>query len=85
MWLATKRRTKRESTRRGYEMHIRTWLKPQLGHLPLERLNAGHAEELFTTIQRINAELAVQRAADVAPMDVKIKGDERGQSRECGR
>jgi integrase len=25
---------------------IRTWLKPQLGHLPLERLNAGHIEEL---------------------------------------
>jgi integrase len=84
MWLATKRRTKRESTCRGYEMHIRTWLKPQLGHLPLERLNAGHVEELFTTIRRINAELATQRAAGVAPMDVKIKGDERGQSRECG-
>ena len=40
-WLAGKLRTKRESTCRGYEMHIRTWLKPQLGHLPLERLNAG--------------------------------------------
>ena len=65
-------------------MHIRTWLKPQLGHLPLERLNAGHVEELFATIHRINAELARQRAAGVAPMDVKIDGDERGQSRECG-
>jgi len=84
MWLATKRRTKRESTYRGYEMHIRTWLKPQLGHLPLERLNAGHVEELFTTIRRINDDLAAQRANGVAPMDVKIKGDVRGQSRECG-
>jgi hypothetical protein len=59
MWLAVKRRTKRESTCRGYEMHIRTWLKPQLGHLQLERLSAGHVEELFTTIQRINAEVRV--------------------------
>jgi hypothetical protein len=84
MWLAVKRRTKRESTCRGYEMHIRTWLKPQLGHLPLERLNAGHVEELFATIQRINAELAAQRADGIAPMDVKIQGDKRGQSRECG-
>ena len=83
-WLAAKQRTKRESTCRGYEMHIRTWLKPQLGYLPLERLNAGHVEEVFATIRRINAELAAQRAAGVAPMDVKIKGDERGQSRECG-
>jgi hypothetical protein len=82
MWLATKRRTKRESTCRGYEMHIRTWLKPQLGHLPLERLNAGHVEDLFSSIQRINAELAAQRAAGIAPME--IMGDARGQSRACG-
>jgi integrase len=83
-WLAAKRRTKRESTCRGYEMHVRTWLKPQFGHLPLERLNARHIEELFTTIRRVNAEVARQRAAGVAPMDVKIDGDVRGQSRECG-
>jgi integrase len=83
-WLAGKRRTKRESTCRGYEMHIRTWLKPQLGYLPLERLNAEHIEELFTTIRRFNAELAAQRAAGVAPMEVTIEGDVRGQSRECG-
>jgi len=50
--------------------YIRTWLKPQLAHLPLERLNAGHIEELFATISRYNAELARQCAAGVAPMDV---------------
>jgi integrase len=83
-WLPVQQRTKRESTSRGYEMHIRTWLKPQLGHLPLERLNAGHIEELFATIDRINTELAAQRAAGIAPMDVKIEGDERHQSRNCG-
>jgi hypothetical protein len=83
-WLVTKRRTKRESTCRGYEMHVRTWLKPQLGDWPLDRLNAGHIEELFTTIGRINSEVTAQRAAGVAPMDVKIEGDLRGQSRECG-
>jgi integrase len=55
-----------------------------LGHLPLERLNAGHVEELFSSIQRINAELAAQRAAGIAPMDVKILGDARGRSRACG-
>jgi len=83
-WLAAKRRTRRESTCRGYEMHIRTWLKPQLGHLPLERLNSAHIEELFTTIRQVNAEVARQRAAGVAPTEVKIDGDIRGQSRECG-
>ena len=52
--------------------------------MPLDRLNAGHIEELFTTIGRINTELTAQRTAGVAPMDVKIEGDVRGQSRECG-
>jgi len=65
-------------------MHIRTRLKPRPGHQPLERLNAGHTEELFATIDRINTELAAQRAAGIAPMDVKIEGDERHQSRNCG-
>jgi Phage integrase, N-terminal SAM-like domain len=83
-WLAGKRRTKRASTVRGYEMRIRTWLGPQLGHLPLERLNAGHIEELFTTIRRFNDELARQRAAGTDPMSVQIDGDVRGQSRHCG-
>ena len=83
-WLAGKRRTKRESTCRGYEMHIRTWLKPQLGHLPLERLNSSHIEDLFAAIERVNREVASQRDAGVAPMDVKIDGDIRAQSRGCG-
>ena len=41
-------------------------------------------EKLFATIQWINTELAAQRAAGIAQMDVKIKGDQRGQSGECG-
>ena len=83
-WLAAKRRTKRESTCRGYEMHIRTWLQPQLGHLPLERLNYTHIEDLSAAIERVNRQVVIQRAAGVAPMDVKIDGDVRGQARECG-
>ncbi len=49
-WLAGKQRTKRASTVRGYEMHIRVHIKPALGHLPLERLNAGHIEDLLASI-----------------------------------
>jgi hypothetical protein len=41
-------------------------------------------EQLFTTIGRINAKLTGQRTAGVAPMDVKIEGDVRGQARMCG-
>ena len=36
-------------------MHIRTWLKPQLGHLPLDRLNAGHVEGQARRAQTVQA------------------------------
>ena len=81
-WLAGRRRTKRESTVRGYEMHIRVWLKPQLGHIPLERLNSGHIEELFATIARFNADLERQRGEGKAL--IVVDGDVRGQPRICG-
>lgn len=81
-WLAGKRRTRRASAYRSYEMHVRVWLKPQLGHLPLERLNSGHIEDLFVTIARFNAELERQRAAGRAV--IEIEGDVRSQPRICG-
>jgi integrase len=82
VWLAGKGRTRRESTVRSYEMHCRVWLKPQLGHLPLERLNAGHIEDLFATIARFNAELERQRGEGKAL--IEIDGDVRAQPRICG-
>ncbi len=81
-WLAGKRRTKRPSAVRSYETHCRVWLKPHLGHLPLERLNTAHIEGLFTTIERFNSELERQRGAGKAL--IGIEGDVRSQPRICG-
>ncbi|MDQ2874602.1 MAG: site-specific integrase [Actinomycetota bacterium] len=81
-WLAGRQRVKRPSTARSYEMHVRVWLKPQLGHLPLERLNSGHIEGLFTTIERFNAELERQRSEGRAL--IEIEGDVRSQPRIVG-
>jgi integrase len=62
-WLASRRKI-RASVYRSYEMHIRVWLKPHLGHLPLERFDASHIDELlFATIDRFNAEITAQHAA----------------------
>ena len=49
-WLAGKRRTKRASTVRGYEAHIRVHINPVIGDLPLERLNTGHVEAVLATV-----------------------------------
>ena len=49
-WLAGKRRTKRASTVRGYESHIRVHINPVIGDLPLERLNVGHLEAALAAV-----------------------------------
>jgi integrase len=49
-WLAAKNRTRRASTVRGYESHIRVHIVPQIGDLPLERLNAGHVEQVLAAV-----------------------------------
>ena len=49
-WLAAKARTKRASTVRGYESDIRVHIKPVIGDLPLERLNAGHVEAVLAAV-----------------------------------
>jgi integrase len=81
-WLAGKRRTRRPSAVCSYESHIRVWLKPALGHVPLERVSTAHIEDLFATIGRFNSELERQRADGRAL--IEIEGDTRGQPRICG-
>lgn len=49
-WLAGKRRTRRASTVRSYEMHIRLYIKPVIGDLPLERVNTGHVEAVLADV-----------------------------------
>ena len=49
-WLAGKRRTKRASTVRGYESHIRVHINPVIGDLPLERVNVGHVEAVLAAV-----------------------------------
>jgi integrase len=81
-WLAGKRRTRRASAVVSYEMHCRVWLKPQLGHIPLERLNTGHIEGLFATIERFNTEVVRQCAEGQAL--IVIEGDVRNRPGICG-
>lgn len=49
-WLAGKARTKRASTVRGYESHIRLYIVPAIGQVPLERVNHGHVEQVLAAM-----------------------------------
>lgn len=45
----------RRSTARSYQIHIERYLKPALGHLPLDRLRAGHISAMFDEIEAANS------------------------------
>ncbi|MBD3931971.1 tyrosine-type recombinase/integrase [Streptomyces chumphonensis] len=47
-WLARKKT--RKTTTNGYASHIRVHLKPRIGHLRLDRLNAEHLADMFDAI-----------------------------------
>jgi integrase len=71
-WLAGKQRTRRASTVRGYESHLRVHILPVIGDLPLERLNAGHVEQVLAAVpgsaatrQRVFATLRAALSAAV--------------------
>jgi integrase len=49
-WLAAKQRSRRASTVHGYRSHVALYLKPILGDMPLERLNASHVEAVLAAV-----------------------------------
>jgi integrase len=58
-WLDGRKRL-RLSTRTGYACHIRLYLKPYLGHLPLDRL---HPEDIYVMFEEIDLYNEVIRSA----------------------
>jgi integrase len=64
-WLIGKRRL-RPTTARSYEMHLRLYLVPHLGHIPLERLRPAHISAMFDAILTGNEDR--QRAVGAASL-----------------
>ncbi|MGH3720552.1 MAG: tyrosine-type recombinase/integrase [Pseudonocardiaceae bacterium] len=62
-WLAGRKKL-RKGTVRGYSSHIRLWLTPQLGHLPLDKLTVDHVAALFDAIAERNDEIDAARSSD---------------------
>lgn len=79
-WLAAKRKL-RDSTNDSYAGHIRIYLSPMLGHLPLDRLTESHVLEMFDRIEEWNTEIELAREERRAPA---CEGDLRRRSMPVG-
>lgn len=80
-WLAGKKRLRASSAER-LEIAGRHWILPVLADVPLERLNGAHVAEVFTRIERLNAELAARRGSSRS--FVRLDGDVRTRPRNVG-
>jgi len=72
-WLASRRKI-RKSTRRSYEAHVRLYLKPHLGHLPIDRLRVVHIAAMFDAIDADNEYIRAARASGDAKQRAAVKG-----------
>ncbi|MGH4006706.1 MAG: hypothetical protein ACRDTH_00795 [Pseudonocardiaceae bacterium] len=72
-WL-TGRKTLRKGTVRAYSIHIRRWLTPQLGHLPLDKLTIDHVAAMFETIAERNDDIDTARLSDDPEIRASVKG-----------
>ena len=62
------------ATLRSYRDHITKYWKPQLGHIPLHALTAGHIQTVFAAIEARNAEILTLRASPDQAVRDTVKG-----------
>ncbi|MFI0351325.1 tyrosine-type recombinase/integrase [Actinomadura sp. 9N407] len=72
-WLAG-RKGLREGTRRSYESHIRLYLAPHLGAIPLDRLRVADVDSLFEAIDEFNEIVTAARHSCDPALRAKVKG-----------
>ena len=63
-----------ESTLSCYEGHIRNYLGPHLGHIPLDKLQIAHIEAMFRAIEARNHEIEIARQSDDPELRASVKG-----------
>ena len=79
-WIAGKKRL-RASTTDSYSGHIVTYLKPMLGHIPLDRLGEQHVHDMFDLIEEWNTEIELAKLGGRKPA---CDGDTRRRSMKVG-
>jgi integrase len=62
------------NTRRTYGIHITRYLKPHLGHIPVERLRIAHIQAMFTAITDHNTTIQTARRSDDPVVRMGVAG-----------
>ncbi|MFG2045327.1 tyrosine-type recombinase/integrase [Dactylosporangium sp. NPDC048998] len=57
-----------------YEGHIRNYLIPHLGHLPIDQLHVVHIQDMFDTIAEDNTRIEAARSSDDPKVRATVKG-----------
>ncbi len=73
MWL-THRRGLAEKTVRSYSDHVRLYLVPQLGKVPVQALENHHIEAMFTALETRNAQIRAAHASTDPDVRKTVKG-----------
>ena len=83
-WLIAKKKL-RPGTVRGYTGHIRLYLKPHLGHIPIDRLRVTDVVAVFDHIEELNDTIAEARPSGNPAARAAVKGRRRVGPATCQR
>jgi integrase len=72
-WLAAKKGL-RPGTVRSYDGHIRLYLKPHLGHIPIDRLRVTDVASVFEHIEELNDTITEARTSGSPARRAAVKG-----------
>jgi integrase len=72
-WLAAKKKL-RAATVRSYESHMRLYLVPRIGHIPLDRLRVADVACVFDYIDDLNDAVTAARASGDPVLRQAVKG-----------
>jgi len=83
-WIAGKKKL-RPGTVRSYQGHIRQYLKPHLGDIPIDRLQVTDVASVFDYIEELNDAIAEARAYGSPSARAALKGRRRVGPASCQR
>ena len=83
-WIAAKKKL-RPGTVRSYQGHIRQYLKPHLGDIPIDRLQVTDVVSVFDYIEELNDAIAEARASGSPAARAAVKGRRRVGPASCQR
>ncbi|GAA5200772.1 tyrosine-type recombinase/integrase [Rugosimonospora acidiphila] len=74
LWQWHRSRKIETTTLRLYEGHIRNYLVPHLGHVPIDQLRIGHVQDMFDAIAERTTEVELARQSDDKQIRDSVKG-----------